>query len=230
MLKNYDILSSKELWMSSVHDQLEDVLNKLQIHVAVEEDFYDSIDHGELVRMLVALLCDQLGIEESVRNEALVAAGLHDIGKLKISENIYGRDKSALHVEEVRYMRMHARLGAEMLRECGYPEGVVSAVYHHHENYDGTGYPDNLSGEQIPYSSRLIHVCDSFAALISDRPYRKAFDMDTAMEMMIEDIKMYDVGIFMGFMKLYNSDRFTTAMDLSKLINSKHRYGETKIG
>nr|MCR5155023.1 HD domain-containing protein [Lachnospiraceae bacterium] len=190
----------------------------------VQEDFYDAADHGELVRLLVLMLCNQMGIEGEEMEICLAAAGIHDIGKLKIGDNLYGRKKSVFHIEEVKYMRMHAEIAKEMLEECNYPKKVIEAVYHHHENYDGSGYPNNLQGENIPRSARILRICDAFAALISDRPYRKAFDMDTALSMMTDDIRFYDVSIFLDFMKIYNSDDFTKAIELAKQINEKHHY------
>lgn len=212
----------------SVGREITNILAKAGVNIPVEEDLYDSMDHGELVRLLITLLCNQMDIHGEDRLVMMVAAGVHDIGKLSIGNNIYGRDKKALHVEEVKYMRMHTEIGKKLLEQCGYPERIVNAVYHHHENYDGSGYPDNLSGDQIPFESRMLRVCDGFAALISDRPYRKAFDMDTAISMMIDDIKTYDMQIFLEFMKLFNSDEFAKAMELSMSINEKHRYVEKK--
>ena len=99
-------------------------------------------------------------------------------------------------------MRMHATLGYEILRERGYPEFILQSVLHHHENMDGSGYPDNLRGEEIPYGARILRVCDVFAALISDRPYRKSFDKATAIELMIEEIKNFDIKVFLAFQRV----------------------------
>lgn len=208
----------------TAYQMISEILHRLNLTDLMEEDFYDSVDHGELVHKIVELLCDQMGLKGVEREQTILASYVHDIGKLKLSKYLYGRDKSALHVEEVRYMRMHAQLGMEMLRDCGYPEEILDAVYHHHENYDGSGYPNNLAGSSIPLSARIIRVCDSFAALISDRPYRQAFDMDTAVEMMIEDVKVYDMGIFLEFLKLYHSEQFRSVIDFAHEINAKNRY------
>ena len=159
----------------------------------------------------------------------LMASYLHDIGKLKLSKNLYGRDKTALQIEETRYMRMHAKLGAEMLENCGFPAEICNAVHHHHENFDGSGYPGNLAADKIPLEARILKVCDVFAALISDRPYRKGFDMDTAVEMMIEDNKVFDIKIFLEFMKLYHSEEFEEVVAFSMKINAKNRYEERQI-
>lgn len=208
----------------TAYQTISEILQQLSLTNLLEEDFEDSVDHGELVHMLVEMLCDQMELQGEQKEQTLSAAVVHDIGKLKLSKNLYGRDKQALHVEEVKYMRMHAQLGMEMLRDCNYPKDILDAVYHHHENYDGSGYPDNLAGEKIPLSARIIRVCDTFAALISDRPYRQAFDMDTAVEMMIEDFKSFDMGIFLEFIKLYHSEQFRRVIEFARQINAKQRY------
>ena len=162
----------------------------------VQEDLADAIDHGVLVTKTVRLLCEASGIADEYKEMMLTAAGLHDIGKLQMGQMLYGRNKGAMKIEEMRYMRMHAENAKKMLEVCEYPDAIVQAVYHHHENFDGSGYPDNLAGSKIPFSARVLKVCDTFCALVSERPYRKAFEFDTALEMMIEDSKDLDMGIF----------------------------------
>lgn len=203
---------------------IKNMLQRLHLEEVVEEDLYDNIDHGELVALLVKLLCTQMELPVDFQQQVVLAAYLHDIGKLKLGKNLYGRDKKALQIEETKYMRMHTRTGAEMLEACGYPAEICNAVYHHHENFDGSGYPDNLSEEKIPLEARLLRVCDVFAALISDRPYRKAFDMETAIDLMIEDNKAFDMKIFLEFMKVYHSDEFQQVVRISEDINSRKRY------
>ena len=146
------------------------------------------------------------------------------LGKLQLGQVLYGRDKSAMKIEEMRYMRMHAENAKKMLEACGYPEPIIKAVYHHHENFDGSGYPDNLVGSKIPFSARMLKVCDTFCALVSERPYRKAFEFDTALEMMIEDSKDLDMGIFLEFMKLYHSEEFEEIKEYATFANHKKHY------
>jgi len=204
--------------------EIRNILYTLDFKGVVNEDLEDSIDHGRLVAEIVKMLADRIGLDEKTTETIYNAACVHDVGKLKLSQSIYGRDKKSLHVEEVRHMRMHARLGAEMLGKCNYPSEIVDAVYHHHECYDGSGYPDNLREDDIPYSSRFIKICDAFAALISDRPYRKGFDKETALGMMIEDNKEYDIKLFLDFMNLVNSPEFDRIIKMAEEMNKKHSY------
>lgn len=203
--------------------RIRDVLYHLDMVEVLEEDLYDNIDHAELVALLVQLLCTQMELPVDFQKQAVTAAYLHDIGKLRLSNNLYGRDKHALQIEETRYMRMHAGIGAEMLEECSYPPEICNAVLHHHENYDGSGYPSNLSEEKIPLEARILRICDVFAALISDRPYRRGFDAETAMELLIEDNKAFDMKIFLEFLKVYHSGEIETVIRCAEESNDRKR-------
>ncbi len=203
---------------------IKSVLHRLNMTEVVEEDLYDNIDHGELVAILVRLLCTQMELPVDFQQQVVMGAYLHDIGKLCLSKNLYGRDKNALQIEETRYMRMHAKAGADMLQDCGFPAEICNAVHHHHENFDGSGYPGNLSEEKIPLEARILRVCDVFAALISDRPYRKGFDIETAMDLMIEDNKAFDMKILLDFMKVYHSKEFEQVIQCANEINARKRY------
>ncbi len=214
--------------METAEKLVMDIVERLHLTDVMEEDITDIIHHGELVAMIVRLLCTEMEYPVEFQRQVVTAAYVHDIGKLRLSKNLYGRDKHALHVEEVKYMRMHAELGMEMLKECGYPEEILNAVYHHHENCDGSGYPHNLKAEKIPLEARILKVCDVFAALISDRPYRQAFDVDAAMELMIEDVKTYDMKIFLDFMKIFHSEEFTAVVDFAKQSNERKRYMDSE--
>lgn len=165
-------------------------------------DLSKDLEHGKNVSNLVYEVARELGLEETQCYDLAVAGMLHDIGKLKLKGYIDGEEQDSLAVEEIKYARMHSKLGYEELKGQGYSEFVLESILYHHENYDGSGYPSNLAGEEIPIGARIIRVCDTFDALSSDRPYRKAFDMGTIMEMMIDEIKNFDIKIFLAFQKV----------------------------
>lgn len=110
-----------------------------------------------------------MSLAEDVCYELAVAGMLHDIGKLRLSRYVSG-DKNPLVIEEIKYVRRHTQLGYEALKNKGYSSFVLEAVYYHHENFDGSGYPENLRGEEIPLGSRILRVCDTYAALTEKRP------------------------------------------------------------
>jgi HD-GYP domain-containing protein (c-di-GMP phosphodiesterase class II) len=114
-----------------------------------------------------------LGIVGEANEELELAARFHDIGKVAVPEAVL-RKPGPLDSHEWELMACHVEWGAELLRhlpECG---SIARIVRHHHERYDGSGYPDGLRGQQIPLASRIITVCDAFGAMVSDRPYRRA--------------------------------------------------------
>ena len=103
---------------------------------------------------------------------------------------------------------------------------IQEAVYHHHENYDGSGYPDNLTGKDIPYGARILHVCDVFAALTSDRSYRTAFDQEGAVEVMLEETKNFDIEILVAFQRVLHSDEFQVVFDLEEIEKMSEKFME----
>jgi len=179
----------------------------------IETDFMENIVHGMMVSKLAYMLGKELNFSEERCHDLAVAGMVHDIGKLKLNHYVNENNKDIMRVDELRYVRTHSTIGYAILRERGYPEVVLKSVLYHHENYDGTGYPSNLEGERIPRGARVLRICDSFAALISNRTYRSAFDKDTAIELMIEDIKYFDLKMFLAFQKMLQSEELMKALD-----------------
>ena len=103
-------------------------------------------------------------------------------------------------------MGMHPSIGYAILADYDYDQTVLDAVLYHHEHYDGTGYPHNLVGKQIPLVGRIMHVCDIFGALISNRDYREGFDVETALDIMIDEVKNFDMKVFLAFQRVAFSD------------------------
>lgn len=202
----------------------------MELEDAVMEDMEDAIDHGILVSNLSVRLSKELNQDEHFCKEIARAGMVHDIGKLKLGEYLYGRKHDTLRIEEMKYVRMHPTLGYEVLKEMNtYTEEVLDAIYHHHENYDGTGYPSNIKGDEIPFMSRILRTCDVFAALVSERPYRAAFDMETAVELMIDEVKNFDMRIFLAFLNMVHEDDFGTVKEYVAEINQKSMHRNKSI-
>lgn len=168
----------------------------------LEFDLSSELNHGMVVSNLAYAVAEELGLPKEKCYELAIAGMLHDIGKLKLTGYINGQENDPLVIEELKYVRMHSMLGYEELKDQGYSEFVLESILYHHENYDGSGYPANKSGEEIPVGARILRVCDVFAALSTDRPYRKAFDMDSVMELMIEEVKNFDMEVFLAFQRV----------------------------
>lgn len=164
----------------------------------------EPLEHGICVSNLAYLIAKDMELSDEFCQQMAMAGMVHDIGKMRLFAYLYG-DDSTLTVEKLRYIRMHSKLGYDILCNEGFDDTILQAVLYHHENYDGTGYPENLIGENIPIGARILRVCDVFAALISNRTYRKAFDVETAIELMIDEVKNFDMKIFLSFMSVIHN-------------------------
>jgi len=162
----------------------------------------EALDHAILVSNIAYKLAMALGNSDDFCRDTAMAGLLHDIGKLRLNKYLEANiDGEASDVERIKYVRMHPTMGYEFLKENGlYTEEIRQAILHHHENYDGSGYPSNLKGDDIPYMSRILRVCDVFAALVSERPYRAAFDTESAIELMTDEVKNFDMEVFLAFL------------------------------
>lgn len=173
----------------------------------IQTDIAKEIEHGIQVSNLANRIGRQMGLTEEICYELAVAGLVHDIGKLEMIKYIYGKESdNTLHVEELRYVRTHPALGYVILNEQGYSRNVAQWVLYHHENYDGSGYPSNKMGDEIPLGARILRVSDVFAALTSDRSYRKAFDTKAAVELMIDEVKNFDMKVFLAFLNVIHAD------------------------
>ncbi len=175
----------------------------------LEFDLSAELSHGIVVSNLAYAVASEMKLDEKICYELAIAGMLHDIGKLKLTGYIYGQEQDPLLIEELKYVRMHSTLGYEELKGQGYSDFVLESILYHHENYDGSGYPSNLAGNDIPIGARILRVCDVFAALSSDRPYRSAFEVGTVMELMIDEIKNFDMEIFLAFQRVIHNTYLT---------------------
>ena len=172
----------------------------------LEFDLSAELNHGVVGSNLAYAVAAEMGQDEAFCYQMAIAGMLHDIGKLKLTGYINGQERDPLLIEELKYVRMHSSLGYEELKDQGYSDIVLQSILYHHENYDGSGYPSNLSEDSIPLGARILRVCDVYAALSSDRPYRKAFDVSTVIELMIDEIKNFDMEVFLAFQRVVHNN------------------------
>ena len=173
----------------------------------LEFDLSAELHHGVVVSNLAYAVAEELGLPHDQCYQLAIAGMLHDIGKLKLTGYINGQERDPLVIEELKYVRMHSALGYEELKGQGYSDFVLESILYHHENYDGSGYPSNKAGKEIPIGARVLRVCDVYAALTSDRPYRKGFDMGTVMELMIDEVKNFDMQVFLAFQRVVHKEK-----------------------
>jgi HD-GYP domain-containing protein (c-di-GMP phosphodiesterase class II) len=140
----------------------------------VEADDAYTGSHSRDVVTLVLGVCDRLGVTGRERRDAEFAALLHDVGKIKIPAEIINKP-AKLTDEEFDLIKTHTLEGEKLLSQVGGLLGDVGRVIRScHEDWDGTGYPDGIAGEDIPRVARIVRCCDAFSAMTTDRPYRKA--------------------------------------------------------
>ncbi|GAB6157037.1 hypothetical protein JCM39194_02370 [Desulfotomaculum varum] len=141
----------------------------------------DTYLHLEKVAEYVKMICQELKLNESESKEIILAAFLHDVGKIEIPRTILNKIEP-LTRDEWSLIRQHPKWGASMVRSMQSLDKVIPMIMHHHERFDGNGYPDGLKGEQIPLGSRIIAVADSFDAITNSRPYREALTYQEALK------------------------------------------------
>jgi HD-GYP domain-containing protein (c-di-GMP phosphodiesterase class II) len=151
------------------------------------EEFADTVDmrdiytggHSKRVTDLVKKILERLSITGPEADLIEIAARLHDIGKIAVPDEILEK-AGKLTPEEWQLMQAHSKKGADLLSHYSDFSRGARAILHHHESWDGTGYPGHLKGYDIPFGSRIIAVVDSFDAMTSDRPYRRAMSISQA--------------------------------------------------
>jgi putative nucleotidyltransferase with HDIG domain len=140
---------------------------------------YETMQHSKRVAEYAGLLGQSYGISNQELAQLHLGALLHDIGKVAIPRNILFKPAS-LNEEERAIIRLHPRVGWDLLSEFGDLSTEAEVVYAHHERFDGTGYPRRLKGDQISIAARIFSIADTFDAMTSDRPYRDALSIERA--------------------------------------------------
>ena len=204
------------LTVRSSYGRLEDAkahvaeLNRLLLStvetLATAIDAKDEVthDHVRRVQLGTLALARAMGVTDPASLQAIEAAALlHDTGKIAIPEHILNKP-GKLTPAEFEKMKRHAPIGAEILSSIEFPYPVVPIVRHHHENWDGTGYPDGLKGADIPLGARILQVVDCFDALTSDRPYRRRMTDEQSLTILRERRgTMYDPAVVDTFVANY---------------------------
>lgn len=134
-------------------------------------------DHSRRVSDMACFICGKMGISPHETQEIHIAGHLHDIGKIGVPDRVLLKPER-LNDEEWALMKKHPEIGAEILSKSQHFSRIAAIILHHHERWDGKGYPFGAKGEEIPLGARIIAVCDSIDAMASARAYRKALPLD----------------------------------------------------
>jgi len=140
------------------------------------KDHY-TFNHSSRVAKLSAQLAEAFGVDEKTTKAIAHAASIHDIGKIGIEENILNKN-GGLTDDEYELIRKHPAIGVRIIQSIPFLEDAIPVILHHHERYDGKGYPQGIEGENIPLAARIVGVADAVDAMLSDRPYRAALMLD----------------------------------------------------
>ena len=160
-------LRLKELY--NTLDSAEHVIFSLATAVEAKDSFTER--HTQRVGESARLLGQKLGLPESTLDVLYRGGIIHDIGKIGVSDSILHKP-GPLDASEVPQMQAHVEIGESIVRPLHSTAGLLPVIRHHHERFDGLGYPDGLRAREIPRAARIVSVCDAFDALVNDRPYR----------------------------------------------------------
>jgi len=161
-----------------LHTMMLDLVRALVSSVDAKDPY--TCGHSERVAILCRELARELGLTDEAIEEAYMAGLLHDIGKIGTPEAIL-RKEGALQPEERRIIAQHPNTGGRILQGIKKFEAVRDAVVHHHERLDGSGYPEGVSGDDLPLLARIVGLADSFDAMTSNRPYRPMMPLEVAL-------------------------------------------------
>ena len=161
--------------------------------------------HCDSVGRYALLIADQLGLAEGTKQEIKYGSWLHDCGKIGVPEAILNYP-GKLNEQEMKIIKKHPEWGADVARRAQLSNTIVNVILHHHEAYDGSGYPYGLKGELIPLEARIVSLADVYDALTSDRPYRKAHSPEEAAEIMASmKGKVFDPNIAETFLSMVHT-------------------------
>lgn len=171
------------------HDLVERVV------AALETKDHFTADHSLRVSDMAEQACRSLGLTDEQTEMIHMAAHVHDIGKIGVPDAVLTKP-GTLNDEEWASIRQHPRIGAEILGQAAELSEIAGIVRHHHEKWNGQGYPDGLKEYEIPLGSRIIAVCDSIDSMLSERPYRRPLSQQACREEILRNSGvMYDPDI-----------------------------------
>ena len=194
--------------------------------LAIAVDAKDQVTHGHIRRVQrhTLAVAAALGVTDTRELKAIEAGALlHDIGKLVVPDYVLNKPSALTHAE-FETMKKHASMGARILTAVDFPYPIVPIVRHHHEQWDGRGYPDGLVSVEIPLGARILAVVDCFDALTSDRPYRPRLTDERAIEILrSRTATFYDPAVVEKFIELIPQLRRDDAA------SSDHRDGHASV-
>jgi putative two-component system response regulator len=194
---------SQQLQVVQLHQAYETSLTMLAN--AIDERNAATRGHVERVTGYATAIAEQIGWQGRQLEQLRMGAILHDIGKIIIEESVLFKP-GALDAEEWLLIKKHPITGAEMVREIPFLLPAVQIIRHHHERWDGNGYPDRLKEHRIPSGARIVAVADSFDAMTSDLPYRRARSLEEGLAEVVRCARTYfDPDVVAAFQRAWET-------------------------
>ncbi len=191
---------------ASLYKQLDELFLSSIMAIVEAVDAKDPYTRGHSGRVVEysLMIGEELNLDKDGVKELRVCAILHDVGKIGVPDRILGKP-GRLTVAEFRYMKRHPEFGASIVRPIAELKKLSPGILHHHEHYDGSGYPKGLKGRRIPLYARIICIADSFDAMTTDRPYHKKRSMKKALfELERRSSTQYDPKLVKIFVNSFN--------------------------
>ncbi len=188
-------------------DEEKNIFNSIRTLTMVinAKDKY-TYGHSERTMQLASRFAEKINLSKSHTTQMIYSSLLHDIGKIEIARDILNKP-AKLNDSEWEILKSHPQWGAEIIRPLKSFEGIAEIVQYHHENYDGSGYPEGLKGTSIPYGARVLRIIDSFDAITTNRPYKPGMNKEQAIEELAKFSGIhYDPVIFGQFAEMILSD------------------------
>ena len=216
-------------------------LEKTKLYEQMKETFYKTVQvlaetielrdqytggHTQRVHDYCVLIAQELELTHETIEKLRLAALLHDIGKIGVRDELLLKPAN-LSSDEFSEIQLHSSYGAELLEPITQLEGVIPGVASHHERFNGTGYPKGLKGKSIPLIARIIAVADTFDAMVSDRPYRKALTRVTALtEIEACSGTLFDPKVVEAFLAFFARQNEDSLIRIDSKVSPNHDVGE----
>lgn len=198
-LETLSVIASMDRWVIAMVTTL--------ISAVEAKDTYTS-GHSQRVSKYSDAVAQEMGLTISERKALVFGALCHDVGKIGVSDDVL-KKPGILSTEEFEEMKSHPRMGADIIRDAPNGTDIMGAVRNHHERWDGTGYPDGLSGDAIPLFARIVAVVDAFDAMTSGRSYSGYMTQQEAVEILAQKDDLFDPAVLKAFVQAFEKGLLT---------------------